>query len=66
VIVRISDNGPGVRQPDKLFRPFGGGAPVASFGLYLSRAIVNSFQGELSYEALQPGARFLLSLQRSL
>lgn len=63
VVTRISDNGPGVADPDQLFRPFWASPRTASFGLYLSRVILNSFQAELSYEALHPGACFVLTLQ---
>lgn len=61
--IRVSDNGPGVADPGQLFRPFWATGRNTSFGLYLSRAILSSFQAELSYEALHPGACFVISLQ---
>ncbi len=63
VLTRFSDNGPGVSNPDQLFRSFWATPRTASFGLYLSRAILNSFQAELSYEARHPGACFIVTLQ---
>ena len=63
VLTRISDNGPGVSNPAQLFRPFWSSPRSAGFGLYLSRAILNSFQAELAYEALHPGACFTVVLQ---
>ncbi len=63
VHIRISDNGPGVAVPDDLFRPFWAAPSTVSFGLYLSRAILHSFQGEIVYEGLNPGATFVIALQ---
>lgn len=63
VSIRISDNGPGVSVPDELFRPFWADPSTVSFGLYLSRAILHSFQGDITYESLTPGASFVITLQ---
>ncbi|WP_169315283.1 ATP-binding protein [Terriglobus roseus] len=63
VSIRISDNGPGVATPESLFRPFWAAPTTVSFGLYLSRAILNSFQADISYEPLNPGASFVIALQ---
>lgn len=62
VEVHITDNGPGVSHPEHLFRRFQEGARVDGLGLYLSRAMVMSFRGDLRYEAAQPGARFIVEL----
>ena len=63
VLIRIADNGPGVAAPDELFQPFWAHPTTVSFGLYLSRAILHSFQAEITYEALDPGASFVIALQ---
>ena len=63
VHIRISDNGPGVATPDELFRPFWAVPNTASFGMYLSRAILHSFQAEITYRDLTPGACFEIALQ---
>jgi two-component system sensor kinase FixL len=66
VQVRFSDNGPGVKRPDLLFRPFGSNpnsSGVASgLGLYLSRAMMLSFHGDLLYEPSERGATFIVQM----
>ena len=62
VEVQISDNGPGISDPEYLFRRFQEGSRVHGLGLYLSRAMVMSFRGDLRYEAARPGARFIVEL----
>ena len=61
VLVRVTDTGPGVTHMERLFHIFDG--TRASFGLYLSRAILNSFQADIWYEAANPGARFVVALR---
>jgi signal transduction histidine kinase len=62
VLVRFSDTGPGVANPDDLFKPFQPGAHASGLGLYLSRAVMNSYGGDLSYEHTAEGGRFLVQL----
>jgi two-component system, LuxR family, sensor kinase FixL len=62
VLVEFIDNGGGVDRPEKLFRPFQDAAQTTGLGLYLSRAFMRSFGGELRYEALSGGARFVVEL----
>jgi two-component system sensor kinase FixL len=62
VQVRVSDNGPGVRDPASLFRPFGGGPSSSGLGLYLSRAMMLSFHGNLAYQAGALGATFVVEM----
>ena len=62
VEVHISDNGPGISNPEHLFSRFQEGSRVHGLGLYLSRAMVLSFRGDLRYEAARPGARFIVEL----
>jgi len=62
VRVRVSDNGPGVSDEASLFRPFGGGPSGSGLGLYLSRAMMLSFHGDLVYEPGASGATFVVDM----
>ncbi|MGD0889940.1 MAG: ATP-binding protein [Terracidiphilus sp.] len=62
VRVEVSDNGGGVAHPEFLFHPFQAGAESTGLGLYLSRAFVRSFGGELSYRPVADGACFIVDL----
>lgn len=62
VKVALSDNGPGVSDPAGLFRPFGGGPSASGLGLYLSRAMMLSFHGNLLYERGVQGATFIVEM----
>ena len=62
VEVHITDNGPGIAEPEHLFRRFQERSRAQGLGLYLSRAMAMSFRGDLRYEPAQPGARFIVEL----
>ncbi len=62
VEVTVRDNGPGVAHPDLLFNLFRSDVGKGGFGLYLSRAMMLSFQGDLRYLPGREGAAFVLSL----
>ncbi|HEX6896876.1 MAG TPA: ATP-binding protein [Bryobacteraceae bacterium] len=62
VTVRVQDTGGGVANPDRLFRPFQQGAQATGLGLYLSRAFMRSFRGDLRYEAEPGGCSFIVEL----
>lgn len=62
VLVRFIDSGPGVPAPDRLFRPFQTGAEANGLGLYLSRAFVRSFRGDIQYQPQPSGACFAVVL----
>lgn len=62
VLVRVADNGGGVAQPEQLFHPFQDGAQATGLGLYLSRAFLRSFGGELRYLPVPGGACFVVAL----
>jgi two-component system, LuxR family, sensor kinase FixL len=62
VVIRFEDTGIGVASPEKLFRPFQPGAKSSGLGLYVSRAIMRSFGGELAYEARCEGSCFAVIL----
>jgi signal transduction histidine kinase len=62
VTVRFEDRGTGVASPENLFRPFQRGAESSGLGLYVSKAIMRSFGGELSYEPRSEGCCFAVVL----
>ncbi len=62
VAVRFIDSGPGVANPERLFEPFQPGAQASGLGLYLSRAFVRAFQGEIEYEPQPQGSCFAVVL----
>jgi two-component system sensor kinase FixL len=62
VRVRFQDTGPGVPAPDSLFRPFHAGADMNGIGLYVSRAILRSFGGNLLFEPCDSGCCFAVLL----
>ena len=62
VVIRIEDTGVGVASPEDLFRPFQRNAAAAGLGLYVSRAMMRSFGGELLYETGSKGCRFAMVL----
>ena len=62
VVIWFEDTGVGIDSPENLFRPFQRGAESAGLGLYVSRAIMKSFGGELSYEPRPAGCCFAVSL----
>jgi two-component system sensor kinase FixL len=62
VLIRIQDNGSGVRNPADLFKPFQQRAEATGLGLYLSRAFMRSFHGDLRYEPTASGACFIVEL----
>ncbi|HLJ46984.1 MAG TPA: ATP-binding protein [Bryobacteraceae bacterium] len=65
VVVRFQDSGSGVTNPDRLFRPFQQGAQATGLGLYLSRAFMRSFRGDLRYEPEPRGSSFIVELSSS-
>jgi two-component system, LuxR family, sensor kinase FixL len=65
VVVEVTDNGGGVLHPEHLFRPFQAGAESTGLGLYLSRAFMRSFGGELRYVASADGACFIVEVLRA-
>lgn len=65
VTVRFADSGPGIDDPSKLFRPFQTGGGGNGLGLYVSRAMLKSFGGDLVYEPRQSGCCFAVVLERA-
>jgi PAS domain S-box-containing protein len=62
VSVRFSDSGPGVLCPERVFQPFQPGAQGVGLGLYISRALIRSYGGELRLESENSGACFAVEL----
>jgi two-component system, LuxR family, sensor kinase FixL len=62
VSIRVTDSGPGIGSAEGLFQPFQKGAESTGLGLYLSRAFVRSFRGELRHDPAAPGCSFVIDL----
>jgi len=62
ITLRFSDTGCGVAHPDRLFRPFQQQAEATGLGLYLSRAFMRSFRGDLRYEPEPVGSAFIVDM----
>ncbi len=62
VLISLSDNGGGVRNPERLFKPFQQLAQATGLGLYLSRALMRSFGGDLRYQPGEDGATFIVEI----
>lgn len=60
--IRVTDSGPGIGSTAHLFQPFQKGADSTGLGLYLSRAFVRSFHGELRHDPSVPGCSFVIEL----
>jgi two-component system sensor kinase FixL len=66
VVIRFEDSGVGLSSADGLFRPFQQGADATGLGLYVSRAILRSFGGELVFEPRTEGCCFAVRLTRGM
>jgi len=62
VIVRVIDTGHGVAAPERLFQPFQDGAEETGLGLYLSRAFLRAFDGDVVFERRSIGCSFAIEL----
>jgi C4-dicarboxylate-specific signal transduction histidine kinase len=62
VTIRVTDTGPGIRSVAKLFQPFQQSAESTGLGLYISRAFVRSFRGELRHDPSMPGCSFVIEM----
>src|SRR5262249_400838 len=60
--ILFHDSGPGVSDPERLFVPFQAGADGSGLGLYVSRAMVRSYGGELRFEKVPQGACFCVEI----
>ena len=62
VQIEFTDTGPGVAKPEELFQAFQPGAYATGLGLYISRAIVRSYGGDVRYEPKSIGSCFVVQL----
>ena len=65
MIVRFFNAGMHLAHPELLFQPFRPLADDSGLGLYISRALVRSFGGDLRYEARPDGNCFAVHLEIS-
>jgi two-component system, LuxR family, sensor kinase FixL len=66
VFVSVTDTGSGIDHPELLFRPFQQKSKHVGLGLYLSRALMRSFRGDLRYQPASEGAIFIVELARAI
>ena len=64
VLIRFQDSGPGIRDAENLFQPFQPSAVGRGLGLYVSRLIVRSYNGELRFERQPRGSCFVVELEQ--
>ena len=62
VSIRFTDTGPGIPAGQKIFQPLQKGADATGLGLYLSRAFMRSFRGDLRHDPRHTGCSFVLEL----
>jgi two-component system sensor kinase FixL len=62
VVIRVTDSGPGIRSVAKLFQPFQQSAESTGLGLYISRAFVRSFRGDLRHDPSVAGCSFVIEM----
>jgi signal transduction histidine kinase len=62
VSIRFTDSGPGIPSGQRIFQPLQKGADATGLGLYLSRAFMRSFRGDLRHDPGHPGCSFILEL----
>lgn len=62
VTLKFTDTAGGVERPERLFQPFHPNSQGSGLGLYVSRAIVRSFDGELRYLPAPSGSCFSIEL----
>jgi two-component system sensor kinase FixL len=63
ILIRFEDTGTGISDPSMLFRPFMETGSTG-LGLYVSRAILRSFRGDIQYDPRERGCCFAITLAR--
>jgi two-component system, LuxR family, sensor kinase FixL len=66
VAIVIEDSGPGIANTEHLFEPFQRESEQVGLGLYVSRALLRSFGGDLRHEPDPRGCRFVAYLQSAV
>ena len=61
--IRFEDSGSGISDPERLFVPFQPGAEGTGLGLFISRALVRGYGGDLCFEPRALGTSFVIALQ---
>jgi two-component system sensor kinase FixL len=62
ISIRFTDSGPGIPEGRKIFQPLQKDADATGLGLFLSRAFMRSFRGDLRHDPQHPGCSFVLEL----
>jgi len=62
VSLRVYDTGPGMKTTEHLFQPFRPESDGSGLGLYVSRALIDSFGGDLRFEPTEAGCCFIITL----
>ena len=62
VSIRVVDTGPGISSAEKLFQPLQKHGDSTGLGLYLSRALMRSFRGDLRHDPEAAGCCFAIEL----
>jgi C4-dicarboxylate-specific signal transduction histidine kinase len=62
IVLYFEDTGNGIPDPDGLFKPFYQRSEASGLGLYVSRAILRSFRGEIEYRPQERGCCFAVML----
>jgi len=62
VSIRFCDKGPGILSTENLFQPLQKGAESTGLGLFVSRALMRSFGGDLRHDPDAPGCCFVIEL----
>jgi signal transduction histidine kinase len=65
VFITVADTGSGIENPELLFKPFQQKSRHFGLGLYLSRALMRSFRGDLRCQPAGEGATFVVELVRA-
>lgn len=60
--ITFEDSGPGIEDSKRLFQPFRENADGSGLGLYVSRAMLRGFGGELTHVPAPSGCRFDVTL----
>jgi signal transduction histidine kinase len=61
-VISFIDSGTGISDSSRLFQPFRPDADSSGLGLYISRSLVRSFGGELTFVPTDSGCRFDITL----